>query len=347
MKKNSMKESNLKIGIAGYGYVGKKRRKILDNISGVKIVAISDKNPKYKISSKEIKFFKNYKNLLNENLDVIFVSLPNKYAAEITRLAIKKNIHVFCEKPPARNIKELKKVFNEFQKKKNKIKLKYGFNHRYHDSIILAKKIIDSKKYGKIINLKGLYGKGKMVSFKGQWTGGWRAKKSMAGGGILLDQGIHLLDILRYFCGGFTEIKSFISNNYWNYQVEDNAYVLLRTNKKIVAMLHSTATQWQHQFRIEITLENALINLTGILSGSMSYGQEKIEIQPKLLKNKKRIIIKFNRDLSWKRETNEYINCIKSNTKIYNGTIYDAIKVMQMIDSIYKSDMVWRKKFFN
>ena len=79
----------------------------------------------------------------------------------------------------------------------------------------------------------------------------------------------------------------------------------------------------------------------------MSYGQEKIEIQPKLLKNKKRIIIKFNRDLSWKRETNEYINCIKSNTKIYNGTIYDAIKVMQMIDSIYKSDMVWRKKFFN
>jgi len=210
---------------------------------------------------------------------------------------------------------------------------------------MLAKKIIDSKKYGKIINLKGLYGKGKMVSFKGKWTGSWRAKKSMAGGGILLDQGIHLLDILRYFCGDFTEIKSFISNNYWNYQVEDNAYILLRTNKKIVAMLHSTATQWQHQFRIEITLENALINLTGILSGSMSYGQEKIEIQPKLLKNKRKIIIKFKRDLSWKREIIEYINCIRTNTKIYNGTIYDAVKVMQMIDFIYKSDVVWRKKF--
>ena len=183
-----MKESNLKIGIAGYGYVGKKRRKILDNISGVKIVAISDKNPKYKISSKEIKFFKNYKNLLNENLDVIFVSLPNKYAAEITRLAIKKNIHVFCEKPPARNIKELKKVLKEFQKRKNKIKLKYGFNHRYHDSIILAKKIIDSRKYGKLINLKGLYGKSKIIPY----TGGWRSKRSMAGGGILLDQGIQI-----------------------------------------------------------------------------------------------------------------------------------------------------------
>ena len=90
-----MKKSNLKVGIAGYGHVGKKRRKILDNIPGVKIVAISDKNPKYKISSKKIKFFKDYKKLLNENLDILFVSLPPKYAADATRMAIKKNIMKF------------------------------------------------------------------------------------------------------------------------------------------------------------------------------------------------------------------------------------------------------------
>ena len=213
----------------------------------------------------------------------------------VKKISDKKNINVFCEKPPARNIKELKKVFKEFKKKKNKIKLKYGFNHRYHDSIILAKKIIDSKKYGRLINLKGLYGKSEMIDFSG--TGEWRSKKSIAGGGILLDQGIHLLDLMRYFCGDFVEIKSFVSNDYWKHQVEDNVYVIMRSNKKVVAMVHSTATQWQHQFRIEITLEKALINLTGILSSSMTYGQEKIEIQPKLLKNKKRTIFKFNEDL--------------------------------------------------
>ena len=108
-----MKESDLTIGIAGNGVVGRKRRKILDNIYGVKIVAISDKNPKYRILSKEIKFFSNYKKLFNENLDVLFISLPNKYAADATRTAIKKNIHVFCEKPPARNINELKKVLKQ------------------------------------------------------------------------------------------------------------------------------------------------------------------------------------------------------------------------------------------
>jgi len=109
----------------------------------------------------------------------------------------------------------------------------------------------------------------------------------MAGGGILLDQGIHLLDIMRFFCGEFKEIKSLVNNNYWKYKVEDNAYVIMRSLKNAVAMVHSTATQWQHQFRIEITLEKALVNLSGILSGSKTYGNEKIELQPKFLKKKK------------------------------------------------------------
>ena len=97
MKKNSMKESNLKIGIAGYGYVGKIRKRILDTIPGIKIVAISDKNPKNGIFSKQIKFFKSYKNLFKENLDVLFISLPNKYAADATTKALKKILTYFVK----------------------------------------------------------------------------------------------------------------------------------------------------------------------------------------------------------------------------------------------------------
>ena len=333
--------TNLRVGIAGFGVVGKIRKRILDDFSGIKVVAISDKNLKNKASKNGIKFFDNYKKLFNENLDILFISLPNKYAADATIKALKKNINVFCEKPPARNIGELRKVLKEY-KKRSKLKLKYGFNHRYHDSIILAKKIIESKKYGKLVNLKGLYGKSKIISFVGQW----RSNKSIAGGGILLDQGIHMLDIMRFFCGEFKEIKSLVSNNYWKHDVEDNAYVIMRSYKNIVAMVHSTATQWQHQFRIEITMEKALINLSGILSGSKTYGNEKIEIQPKFLKKKNNKTIKFKKDLSWEREVEEYINSIKNNKKIYNGDIYDAIEVMRMIDVIYKSDSTWKKKFF-
>ena len=105
-------------------------------------------------------------------------------------------------------------------------------------------------------------------------------------------------------------IKSLISNNYWKHKVEDNAYVIMRSNKNVVAMLHSTATQWQHQFRVEITLEKALLKLSGILYGSKTYGSEKIEIQPKFSKNKKKISINFKKDLSWKREIDEFVYCI-------------------------------------
>ena len=334
-----MKNYNLNIGIAGFGEVGKKRKKVLDKIKGVTILAISDKNKKNKPFNKNIKFFNDYKKLFNENLDILFISLPNKYTAEATKIALRKGIHIFCEKPPSRNLKELKTVLKEYKKKKNKIKLKYGFNHRYHDSIILTKKIIDSKKYGKVINLKGLYGKSKITSF----SGGWRTKKSIAGGGILLDQGIHLLDLIRYFCGDFTTIKALVSNHYWKHDVEDNAYAIMRSKKNIVAMIHSTATQWQHQFRVEITLEKALINLTGILSGSMTYGDETIEVQEKILNNKKIIFQKFKKDFSWKREVEEYINAVKYNKNIKNGTIHDSLKVMEMIDKIYTSDTSWKK----
>jgi len=346
MKKNKATNkkivSYIRVGIAGFGAVGTIRKKILDNIPEVKIVAISDKNKNNWIKDKNIKFFNNYKKLFREKLDVLFISLPNKYASDATIRAIRNNINIFCEKPPARNINELKKVLTIYKKRKNNIKIKYGFNHRYHDSIILAKKIIDSKKYGKVINLKGIYGKSKIIRFSGQW----RSKKSVAGGGILLDQGIHLLDLMRFFCGEFKEIKGLVTNHFWKHNVEDNAYAIMRSTKNIVAMVHSTATQWQHRFRIEITLEKASINLSGILSGSKTYGEEKIEIQPKNLKRKEDKIYKFNKDLSWKREIIEYINCIKNKKKISNGTIFDALEVMKIVDAIYKSDGIWKKKFF-
>ena len=116
-----------------------------------------------------------------------------------------------------------------------------------------------------------MYGKSKIVTYE---KGEWRSKKRFAGGGILLDQGIHVLDLLRFFNGNFNEFKGFISNRYWKYDIEDNAFALMRDKKGIVASIHSSATQWQHKFRMEITLEKALIELNGILSGSEELWKE-------------------------------------------------------------------------
>ena len=337
----------IKIGIAGYGVVGKKRRAFIEKNKKMEIVAVSDILFKTDGTFPDgILFYKDYRKLFKLDIDAIFICLPNKYASEATILSLKNNLHTFCEKPPGKNVKEIKNII-KIEKKYPHLKLKYGFNHRYHDSFIEAKKIINSKKYGDIINIRAVYGKSAIIPFKG----GWRSKRSQAGGGILLDQGIHILDMILHFVDEILEIKSFVSNSYWNHDVEDNVYALLKDKNNKTVMLHSTATEWQHKFRLEITLESCLIEMSGILSGSKSYGDEKLTLIKKLKQNKNNPnaskIKKYKVDYSWQREIDEFAEIILKNKIIENGNSADALNVMNIIERIYKSDTKWRKKYIN
>ena len=132
------------------------------------------------------------------DIELLIVCLPNYLAAAATIFGLENDCHVFCEKPPARTVKEVQDVI-ACSKKYPHLKLKYGFNHRYHDSVRKARQIIDSKDLGEIVSLRGVYGKSSIVPFES----GWRAEKKYAGGGILLDQGIHMLDLILYFSEDF------------------------------------------------------------------------------------------------------------------------------------------------
>ena len=127
----------LKTAIIGYGVVGKRRKMYIERNKNYKLLYISDIKFKKNIKSKTIIFFKNYKEILKQNIDVVFITLPTYLAARVTLTFIKKGVHVFCEKPPAKNVNEIKKVIKT-SKKFPHIKIKYGFNHRYHSSVKLA-----------------------------------------------------------------------------------------------------------------------------------------------------------------------------------------------------------------
>ena len=180
----------MRVGIAGYGVVGKKRLLSIIRNTSYKVTSISEINPKARNNIPDgINVFKNYQDLITEaDLDIIFISLPNKFASKAVSLSLKKGLNVFCEKPPSRTLNELLKV-QEIYKKFPNLKLMYGFNHRFHLSVEEAKSIIDSKAYGDILNLKGVYGKSQMISFN---QTDWRTKREESGGGILLDQGMVL-----------------------------------------------------------------------------------------------------------------------------------------------------------
>ncbi len=326
----------LKIGIAGYGKIGRIRARELAKVQGVEVVAIYDITKPEDISQ-EIAFCDSFEKLLEEDLDAVFICTYNNVLADYTCQALKSGKHVFCEKPPARTSEELKEVI-ETEEKNDRI-LKYGFNHRYHYSVMEAKKLVDSGAMGKLIWLRGIYGKAGSIDYDKNW----RNYKEYSGGGILIDQGIHMLDLMRYFSNqNFTQINSFVTTSYWNIKAEDNAFAIMQSDKKVTAMLHSSATQWRHKFLLEMCFEEGYINLDGILSGTRSYAPEKLvvgrrefeDITFAMGKPKERVTW-FENDDSWKLEVEEFIGAIKNNSKIQNGTSQDAYETLRLVEEIY------------
>ena len=334
----------LKVGIAGYGVVGKRRRGYIDDHPNMQTVAICDQNyPDPILLEDGIKAFARYEQLLEEPLDVLFVSLPNYLSPEVTIAGLEKGLHVFCEKPPAKDVAGIESVI-EVEKRHPELILKYGFNHRYHHSVREAIRIIDSGELGSIVNLRGVYGKSKIIPF----SGGWRAQRKYAGGGILLDQGIHLLDLMRMFCGEFVEVKSLVSNDYWGHDVEDNVFALLKNQEGGIATIHSSATQWQHRFALDIALTEGYLELHGILSGSKSYGEEKLTKGYRDESDKgaaREEVTVYLEDTSWQDEIQEFADVVVSGKKMKYGSSADALATMKLVYEIYWADPKWRESF--
>jgi predicted dehydrogenase len=338
------KKDKLRVGIAGYGLVGKRRRVFIDQHPRMQTVAVCDQNFKETgVMPDGVRCYPHYSQILSEPIDVLFVSLPNYLAADVTIAGLEKGLHVFCEKPPGRNVGDIENVLNAKKKRPGSL-LKYGFNHRYHSSVQEALRLIRSGELGDIIHMRGVYGKSKIVPFEGNW----RSSREYAGGGILLDQGIHLVDLMRLFCGDFAEIKSYISNQFWGKDVEDNAYALLRDNRGRVAILHSSATQWQHRFSLEINMTGGYLEMQGILSGTKSYGEEKLIIGRRNNASTgadREEIVTYLEDNSWRDEINEFADAIVNDGSILSGTGEDAYQTMKVVYAIYQADPEWRAKY--
>ena len=336
----------LKVAIAGYGVVGRRRRECVERDSRLKIVAVCDQ-----VFSSDgefedgVRFFSDYKSLLNEDIDILIVCMTNDIAAEVTIAGLNGGMHVFCEKPPGRTVKDIEDVIS-CEKKHLTLKLMYGFNHRYHDSVQDALKIVSSGELGSIINIRGVYGKAKMITFN---QPDWRTKREISGGGVLLDQGIHMVDLMRLFGGEFIDVYSFISNNHWGYDVEDNAYALMRSSSGVIAMLNSSATQWRHRFHLDINLQNGSLILGGILSGTKSYGAETLKVvyaDPENDRGDPREqTTQYNKDPSWDIEINTFVDAIIKGNKILSGSSDDALRTMKLVYKIYYADSNWRETY--
>lgn len=335
----------MKVGFAGYGIVGKRRREIIDAHPSLETVAVSDRTLGGDGTFPDgVRYFDDYRKLLDEDLDVLFVALTNDINPDATIRGIEKGLHVFCEKPPGRDVEDVRRVIAA-EKAHPECKLKYGFNHRYHDSVRDALDILRTGELGEVINLRAVYGKSRLTTFE---QTSWRTERKLAGGGVLLDQGIHMVDLLRLFAGEFEHIQSHVSNNVWNHDVEDNAYALMRTADGKVAMLHSSASQWRHRFSLEITLARGALTLSGILTGSKSYGAETLTIARTTadhMGDPREETRRYNHDPSWTDEVAEFVNAVVDDGPIVDGSSEDALRTMELVYRIYCADAEWAARF--
>lgn len=325
--------------------VGKIRRQFIDQHPKMSVVAVCDQTFAEPMTEDGVRCWPRYDQLLEEPLDAVFVSLPNYMAADVTVAALDAGMHVFCEKPPGRDVADVVKV-REVEARCPGQKLMYGFNHRYHDSVRDALHLIQSGELGRIVNMRGVYGKSQMIRFDEEHD--WRTERAFSGGGILLDQGIHMVDMMRLFAGEFVDVHSYVSNDYWHHDVEDNAYALMRTADGVVALLHSSATQWRHRFNLDITLGKGAIILSGILSSTKSYGAETITVVwagENDAGDPREQTTRYDQDNSWRDEVFDFATAILENRPPSDGSSLDALKTMELVYRIYSADREWAQRW--
>ena len=322
----------IKVGIIGYGKMGKIRHQVISAMENVQVVSVYDP---LSIDTEINKAHNPDQIIENQEIDAVYICTPNYLNKPLTIQSLQAGKHVFCEKPPAFTAKDVKEI-HTVEKESGKV-LMYGFNHRHHDSIKKMKKLIDEREFGKVLWMRGRYGK----SVDEKYYDNWRAKRKYAGGGILIDQGIHMIDLFLHLGGDFDTVHASVSNLYWNLNVEDNVFATLENSETgLAASLHSTMTQWRHLFSLEVFLEKGYLILNGLKTSSNSYGNEILTI------TKNRSIapaatwedeedITYHTDESWRSEAVEFFSAIQSDRSVAIGNSADALKLMKIIDKIY------------
>lgn len=330
-----------KIGIIGFGKMGQIRLEAINDVEAGEVIAISEPGLTSPI---DIPNLSNDEIIDRADVDVIIICTPNYLNKPLTVQALNAGKHVFCEKPPAFSARDVEDI-RDAEASSGK-KVMYGFNHRHHDSVIRMREIIDGGAYGKVLWMRGRYGKSVAEDYFTQW----RAKKELAGGGILIDQGIHMLDLFLHLAGDFDIVKAELSSLYWKLDVEDNAFVILKNSQSgVMASLHSTMTQWRHLFSLEVFMEKGYMVLNGLLTSSMSYGEEVLSVAMNRSATpaatwKDEVKTQYLTDNSWRYEMKHFFDAVDNDRPVTIGNSDDALRLMRIIDECYEREAVTLRK---
>jgi len=326
----------IKCAIIGFGKMGRIRARAIEESGRGRVDLVYDPDD---ASDAPCPVAKDEAEILDSGMiDAVFICTPNYRIVPLTKAALNAGKHVFSEKPPAFRAVEVEEV-REVEAASGR-KLMYGFNHRHHGSIRRMKEIVDNGEMGRILWMRGRYGK----EVDERYFQGWRANPELAGGGIMLDQGIHMLDLFIHLAGDFDEVHSLVSNLFWETEgLEDNVFAIMRNKENgVCASLHSTMTQWRYLFSLEVFLERGALVLNGLKTSSGAYGDEDLAIkhndqnrQRGQFEREEHVI--YHTDTSWAVEVEQFFEAIENDGPVALGNSDDALRLMRAMDRIYEN----------
>jgi len=340
----------MKIGIVGCGLMGRRRASVIRQSQGDEIVIVADidesraRGLAEEMDCWETKDWREA--VVRDDVEAVVVSTTNKFLMPVTVAALENGKHVLCEKPLGRNLKEARRMVEAA--KRAGVFLKTGFNHRHHPAIWKAHELCTQGLIGPVMFIRAVYGHGGRPGYDKEW----RASPDLAGGGELLDQGIHIVDLFRWFMGDFTEVFGSIATYFWdlgyfreerekrevafNRQLEDNAFILLRTADGRIAQGHTSWTQWKNRFSFEVFGRDGHLCVDG-LGGSygverLIWGKRRPDSGPPIEE-----CFEFDEpDRSWESEWSEFVTAIKEGREpLANGR--DGLQAMRLINALYES----------
>ncbi len=268
--------------------------------------------------------------LADPRVTAVIVSTLNASLAPLALAAIRAGKHALIEKPGALNAAQLRTLRAAARQSGARVRL--GYNHRHHGALLKARALVDAGALGPLMFLRARYGHGGRKGYDREW----RADPALSGGGELIDQGVHLIDLAGWFLGDFTAVEGHASTLFWDMKVDDNAFVSLRTAAGQTAWLHASCTEWKNLFSLELYGRTGKIIIDG-LGGS--YGLEKLTYYPMpaemLGKPTPPEVFEFPTDNSWALETQAFVDDIRLAREPAPG-LTEGIRTLEIVESIYR-----------
>jgi predicted dehydrogenase len=239
----------VKFGLIGAGAIGALRASALQRASETQLVAINDLDEgRAKAAAPGARYIASAEALLADSeIEAVVISTPPQFHMPLAVEAVKRGKHVLVEKPMAATVEECRRMV-EAAEDAGKL-LTVGFNHRYFPALKVVRDAVTSGRIGKLTHVRAYAGHMGLQEFKAPWM----YDAEIMGGGALMDNGIHILDLCRYVMGDFRHVFGHALNSSWHLGgAEDNAMALFRNDDGVSCTLHASWTEWKgYRFHIE------------------------------------------------------------------------------------------------